>query len=165
MVAFRHSAVLLSGVVSRARGTRMAVAPKVPFKPRSRWPRREPTAPIGELTPPIRGRSYRSRPSTVSNSASRSSSMKPRMRARTPVSRGSNQSSQKNVLLRRNRSLTLCYPLSWRDLRRRANADSVCFHELEITSFTDYARHSQTLPRTELGPWTRSPRSRGNSYA
>ena len=25
------------------------------------------------------------------------------------------------------------YPLPWRDLRRRANADSVCFHKLEIT--------------------------------
>jgi hypothetical protein len=36
MVAFRHSAVFPSGVVSRARGTRMVVAPKVPIKPRYR---------------------------------------------------------------------------------------------------------------------------------
>ena len=40
-----------------------------------------------------RGRSYRSRPSAASSSASRILSMKPRTRFRTPASKGSNQSS------------------------------------------------------------------------
>jgi hypothetical protein len=53
MVVFRHSAVLPSGVVSRARGTRLVVAPKVPIKLCCRWPWRELTAPIGELPSPL----------------------------------------------------------------------------------------------------------------
>ena len=61
MVAFRHSLVLLSGVVSRARGTRIVVAPNVP-----------------------EARSYRSRPSTASGFGS-NCSMKPRMRVPSPL--------------------------------------------------------------------------------
>ena len=43
-------------------------------------------------------------------------------------------------LRRRTASLTLCYPLSWRDLRRRANANSDCFHKQEITPPSNFNR-------------------------
>jgi nucleoid DNA-binding protein len=41
--------------------------------------------------------------------------------------------------------------LPWRDLRRRANADSVCFHKLEITlpSNFNHSRYATAAKRGE----------------
>ena len=65
------------------------------------------------------------RPRAASSSASRSSSMKPRMRVAHPSFQGIEPIiAEKLSSFGGTRPLALCYPSSWRDLRRRANADS-----------------------------------------
>ncbi len=70
---------------------------------RSRWPCRWPAStPCRPPTPVLatRGRSYRSRPSAASSSASRSSSMKPRMRVRTQLPKDRTNRPQGKAFLR-----------------------------------------------------------------